>query len=371
MNNSYEDDYRNTSLVISSYASAVGKKESEGPLKDSFDLIIPDCYAGQKTFEQAESEFMNSAVRSAMGKIGLNDADIDIAFCGDLLNQCVASSFAMKSFAIPYAGIYGACSTMGLGLIMAGAAVDSGAANRALCAASSHYCTAERQYRMPLEYGSQRPPTAQWTVTASGACIIGLNNRKTNESSVENRSMCPSRDQTVQQTDKRGKKSNQTAEALPKDVYLDSALVGRIVDYSITDQNNMGAAMAPAAADTIYRYFKGSGTGPCDYDMIFTGDLGRIGSRLLRDLLLEKGIDLGERHNDCGVLIFDEKQDVHAGGSGCGCCASVLCGHILNAVRAGKYRNILFVPTGALLSPTTVMQKQTIPSIAHLVNIRI
>lgn len=320
---------------IISYASVAGGKESEGPLKNSFDYIFSDSYAGQNTFEQAESVFTGRAVEIAMDKADMRPIDIDTAFCGDLLNQCIASSFAMRRYGVRYAGIYGACSTMGLGLIMAAISVESGASGRALSAASSHYCTAERQYRFPLEYGSQRPPTAQWTVTAAGACIVADD---------------------------------------PKDVsapYISAARLGRIIDFGIKDQNNMGAAMAPATADTIYGFFRDSGTGPSDYDRIFTGDLGRIGSRLLRDLLAERGIDIDDRHSDCGVMIFDESQDVHAGGSGCGCCASVLCGKILGDMTRGEYHNILFVPTGALLSPTTVMQKQTIPSVAHLVNIRI
>ncbi len=342
--------------TIRSFAAVAGKKEGEGPLAKHFDCVIHDSYAGKDTFEQAESELMNAAVRLAMEKGKLRADDIDIAFCGDLLNQCVASSFAMAPVGIPYAGIYGACSTMGLGLILSAMAVESGAASRAVCAASSHYCTAERQYRLPLEYGSQRPPTAQWTVTGSGACIL-------------ERIDTPDKRQTIS-SDIDATKTKQTKPA-SKSPYIASARIGKITDYAVTDQNNMGAAMAPAAADTIYRYLVGSGTELGDYDMLFTGDLGRVGSRLLRDLLSEKGIDLGSYHRDCGVMIFDESQDVHAGGSGCGCCASVLCGYILDAMQRGEYRNILFVPTGALLSPTTVMQKMTIPSVAHLVNIRI
>ena len=319
---------------IASFASVVGKKESEGPLKEDFDRVILDSYVGQDTFEQGESELMRTAIDIALKKADLKPTDIGLAFCGDLLNQCVASSFAVRGTPIPYAGVYGACSTMALGLILSAISVEGGVAKRALCAASSHYCTAERQYRLPLEYGSQRPPTAQWTVTGSGACVVG-------------------------------------SDAHGETPYISAAQIGMINDMAVTDQNNMGAAMAPAAADTIYRYLSSTGTEPYDHDAVFTGDLGRVGSRLLRDLLLEKGVDLGTRHRDCGMMIFGEDQDVHAGGSGCGCCASVLCGHILRGMSAGRLKNILFIATGALLSPTTVMQKQTIPSIAHLVNIRI
>lgn len=349
---------------IASYASVVGKKEGEGPLRDYFDRIIHDSYAGKDTFEQAESELMSTAVRVALNKGDFTQEQIDLACCGDLLNQCVASSFAMRSYAIPYAGVYGACSTMALSMILSAIVIESGAAKHAVCAASSHYCTAERQYRFPLEYGSQRPPTAQWTVTGSGACILEKAGNKDNPKNhhADHRSSWRS----SLGNDSRTKEDKN----LPRTPYLHSARLGRIIDFQIIDQNNMGAAMAPAAADTIYRYLSASETEVEDYDMIFTGDLGRVGTRLLHDLLSEKGVDLGERHSDCGVMIFDEDQDVHAGGSGCGCCASVLCGYILDKMREGTFRNILFIPTGALLSPTTVMQKQTIPSIAHLINIR-
>ena len=350
--------FRSKPRVIS-FAAAAGRKESEGPLKDDFDLIFRDSYAGKPTFEQAESELMRSAIDLALSKASLLAEDIGVMFCGDLLNQCIASSFAVKGKPAPYAGIYGACSTMALGMILSAVAVESGAAERALCAASSHYCTAERQYRTPLEYGAQRPPTAQWTVTGAGACVIGADSCDDDLAAKAN-------------GDDKGRsdaiEGQYSAWELP---YIHSAQIGIINDMGVTDQNNMGAAMAPAAADTIYRYLCAVGAGVDDYDAVFTGDLGRVGSRLLYDLLLEKGVDLAHRHNDCGVMIFDEKQDVHAGGSGCGCCASVLCGHILRRMRERRLSNILFVATGALLSPTTVMQKQTIPSIAHLVNIRI
>ena len=344
---------------IVSFASVVGKKEAEGPLREDFDRIIYDSYVGKATFEQGESELMRTALGIALDKANLTPREIGMAFCGDLLNQCVASSFAVNGAPMPYAGIYGACSTMALGLILSAVAAESGAVLRAACAASSHYCTAERQYRFPLEYGSQRPPTAQWTVTGAGACVIESSHAdsRTASDSVESRSAPLHADPG--------------AVPFPDAPYIHAARIGVITDMGVTDQNNMGAAMAPAAADTIYRHFCATNSSPDDYDAIFTGDLGRVGSRLLYDLLGEKGVDLTPRHKDCGVMIFGEDQDVHAGGSGCGCCASVLCGHILRKLCARQYRNILFIATGALLSPTTVMQKQTIPSIAHLVNIRI
>ena len=350
---------------VTAFASVVGKKEAQGPLREDFDRIIYDSYVGKSTFEQGESELTRTAIDIALNKGELNAEDIDLAFCGDLLNQCVASSFAVRGSEIPYVGIYGACSTMALGLIMSALSVESGAARRSLCAASSHYCTAERQYRFPLEYGSQRPPTAQWTVTGAGACILEENSdmaaerrssRIRHKEHLQNRDYTADEERVISNTD------------MP---YIRAACPGIINDMGIKDQNNMGAAMAPAAADTIWRYFAATNTDVYDYDAVFTGDLGRVGSRLLYDLMLDKGIDISTRHKDCGVMIFSEEQDVHAGGSGCGCCASVLCGHILRAMCDRRYHNILFIATGALLSPTTVMQKQTIPSIAHLVNIRI
>ena len=341
---------------ISAFASIVGKKEAQGPLREDFDRVVYDSYFGQDTFEKAETEMMRIAVETAIEKGEMTREEIDLAFCGDLLNQCVASSFAMSGFGIPYVGVYGACSTMALGLMMSAIAVESGAALRAVCAASSHYCTAERQYRMPLEYGSQRPPTAQWTVTGSGACVVEADSEKV---------------KSDKRADHKGKDHRHTVLPNTHMPYIRAARAGIITDLAVTDQNNMGAAMAPAAADTIYRFMTSTNTDVYDYDAIFTGDLGRVGSRLLYDLMLEKGVDIAPKHKDCGVMIFDKAQDIHAGGSGCGCCASVLCGHILRNVCARRYRNILFVATGALLSPTTVLQKQTIPSIAHLVNIRI
>ncbi len=320
---------------ILSYASVVGKKEAQGPLKDDFDKIIYDAYGGKETFEQAESALVSEAVTIALQKGGFSASDIEYAFCGDLLNQCIASSFGMRNFQIPYIGVYGACSTMALGLILSSITIESGACQKAICAASSHFCSAERQYRFPLEYGGQRPPTTQWTVTGAGCCVL----------------------------------SKHTSDNKP---YIHSAQVGSIIDMGITDQNNMGAAMAPAAADTICKFLNNTNTRVEDYDMIYTGDLGKIGSKLLYELLEKKDIDIKSNHKDCGVMIFQNgDMDVHAGGSGCGCCASVLCGHILNSMCEKKQRNILFIPTGALLSPTTVLQKESIPSIAHLVNIRI
>lgn len=318
--------------TITGYASVVGKKESEGPLGNLFDKVIEDSRAGCDTYEEAESSFQRQAASLAMEKSGQSPEGINCAFAGDLLNQCISSSFGLMEFGIPFLGQYGACSTMAQSLIMATVFVESGAAQNALCTTSSHFCSAERQYRFPMEYGSVRTPTAQWTVTGAGSCVLG---------------------------------------SAGKGAAVAAATVGTIIDLKVTDANNMGAAMAPAAAETISRFLEDTGTVPEDYDRIFTGDLGRVGSDVLYDLLLQRGYDIRNRHDDCGLLIFDrEAQDVHAGGSGCGCCASVLCSKILGDMASGILNNILFIATGALLSTTSSQQGKSIPSIAHLVNLR-
>lgn len=317
---------------IISYGSVVGKKEHEGPLSNEFDAYTTDSFFGEKSFEKAESKLQKTAVQTALDKVGLTPDDIDNIFAGDLLNQCIGSSFGLRSFGIPFIGLYGACSTMALSAGLAAVFIDSGAAKKTISVTSSHFCSAERQYRFPLNYGSQRTPTAQWTVTGSGALILGKDGG---------------------------------------DIYISSVTFGEIEDLNIKDANNMGAAMAPAAAGTLLNFFKDTETKPENYDIIFTGDLGYVGTNLLYELLEREGIDIRCRHSDCGTLIFDrEKQDVHAGGSGCGCSASVLCSYIMHRLEKGDFGNILFMSTGALMSPTSSFQGESIPGIAHLLNIK-
>ena len=317
---------------IISYGSVVGKKEHEGPLSNEFDSYTTDSFFGEKSFEKAESRLQKTAVQTALDKAGLTPDDIDNIFAGDLLNQCIGSSFGLRSFGIPFIGLYGACSTMALSAGLAAVFIDSGAAKKTISVTSSHFCSAERQYRFPLNYGSQRTPTAQWTVTGSGALILGKDGG---------------------------------------DIYISSVTFGEIEDLNIKDANNMGAAMAPAAAGTLLNFFKDTETKPDDYDIIFTGDLGYVGTNLLYELLEREGIDIRCRHSDCGTLIFDrEKQDVHAGGSGCGCSASVLCSYIMHRLEKGDFGNILFMSTGALMSPKSSFQGESIPGIAHLLNIK-
>lgn len=317
---------------ITGYASVVGKKESEGPLGSIFDKVIYDSYDGKDSYEQAESQLQIEAVGAALVKAKKKANEVDYIFAGDLLNQCISSSYGLRDFNIPYLGQYGACSTMAQGLIMSAVFVESGAANIAMCVTSSHFCSAERQYRFPLEYGGVRTPTAQWTVTGAGSCVI---------------------------------------ENVKKGPCIARATVGKMVDLGVTDANNMGAAMAPAAAQTLKNYFDDTETKPEDYDLILTGDLGEVGSKALYDLLKLENIDITSRHNDCGLMIYDrKKQDVHAGGSGCGCAGSVFCSKILNDIVDKNLNNILFMATGALMSPTSCGQGASIPSIAHLINVK-
>ena len=322
----------NDKINITGFAAVGSKKEYEGPLGNCFDKIFHDPKAGMPTWEQAESMFMKEAVSLAINKAKLTAEDIDYIFAGDLLNQCISSSYGLKDFRIPYLGQYGACSTMAQSLIIGAITLESGAATHCASASSSHFCAAERQYRFPLEYGGQRTPTAQWTVTAAGCCVL--------------------------------------SKEKPEFPSVNAVTVGRITDGGITDANNMGAAMAPAAAKTILDYFEDTGRKVSDFDGIFTGDLGAVGSNLLYKLTEESGLNIKDRHKDCGLMIYNRRtQDVHAGGSGCGCAASVLCSYLLPKLKNGELSNILFIPTGALMSPTACQQGQSIPAVAHLVEL--
>ena len=315
------------------HAALGGKKEAQGPLSACFDQTFDDTRLGMKTWEQAESKLQTEATHLALDKAALAPGDVQAIFAGDLLNQCISSTFGLRELNIPFIGQYGACSTMAQSASMAALFVDSGVCETAAAVTSSHFCTAERQFRLPLEYGGQRTPTAQWTATAAGALIFGKSGGK---------------------------------------VCAEHVTFGRITDFGIKDAANMGAAMAPAAASTLTAFFSDTQTKPEDYDAIFTGDLGKVGSALLLQLLEKNGLDLSKRHRDCGLLLYDtEKQDVHAGGSGCGCAASVLCGHILQEMEAGRLQNILLAATGALMSTTSSQQSESIPGISHLIHLRI
>lgn len=317
--------FENTGILAS--ASVVGKYEHEGPLGELFDVYDPSDKFGMSTWEQAESEMQRLAFNTSLAKLSQSERSIEAIFAGDLLNQCVGSSYGLLDFDIPYFGIYGACSTIAEGILLASACVSAKYFERAAAVTSSHYCSAERQYRSPIEYGSQRSPTAQWTVTGAGAFVISEGGR----------------------------------------VRVSEALPGIVIEKGISDASNMGAAMAPAAADTILRYFASSGYSPSDFDMIATGDLGIEGSSILCELLLSEGLDVRKEHFDCGAKIYDCKaQDKHSGGSGCGCSAVVLSSYILPMLERGDISEALLIGTGAMMSPSSIQQGASIPAVAHL-----
>ena len=316
-------------VYLANWAAVGGKKEAEGPLGHCLDIRSMDTKFGERTWEQAEKKMQQLALYKLLDKARLSTRDIDLVFSGDLLNQCIGSSFTLRNTGIPHLGLYGACSTMAQSLLLAAMAVGGGFADRVVAMTSSHFAGSERQYRFPLGYGGQRTPTAQWTVTGSGAALV------TSEKSS---------------------------------VSIESATIGTVTDLGITDAANMGAAMAPAAYHTIRSHLQDTGTTPSDYDLIVTGDLGTIGVEALMALCREDGLSIGGKLTDCGNLIYDPiKQDVHAGGSGCGCSAVVLCSELLNKLQAGKLKKILFCGTGALLSPTSTQQSLPIPGICHAV----
>jgi stage V sporulation protein AD len=311
--------------------SIVGPKEGKGPLKDYFDIILEDDLNDKDTYEKAESSLIYTAISTSIKKANLKEEDINYLFAGDLLNQLTSSSFAAKDLNIPFIGLYGACSTMTESLSMASMIMDGGFADYVIAATSSHFSSAERQFRFPLEYGSQRAPTAQWTVTGSGAMVLGKDGN------------------------------------FP---YVTFVTIGKVKDYGVCDVNNMGESMAPAAVDTIAQHFRDTGRAPDYYDLIATGDLGSVGKELTEKLLLEYGYDIKNIYIDCGDEIFNhEKQGTNAGGSGCGCSAVVDCGYIYKNMIKGNLKKVLLVSTGALLSSTSCFQGLTIPGIAHAVAI--
>lgn len=315
---------------IAGHANVVGKKEGDGPLAGSFDHIEQDDTFGEKSWEKAESAMQRMALSNALDKAKQPASKMDFLFGGDLLNQCIGTGFAVRGLAIPFYGIYGACSNMAESISLASMSLDGGFAEWAAAITSSHFCSAERQYRTPLEYGGQRTPTAQWTVTGAGAAVLAREG---------------------------------------DGPYVTHITTGKIVDKGIKDANNMGGAMAPAAYDTITAHLRDTGRKPSYYDLIVTGDLGLLGKEIVADFFHKDGIDLGN-FDDCGTLIYDlEGQDTHCGGSGCGCSAVVLTGFLLNGMRAGRWKNLLFCGTGALLSPTSVQQGESIPCICHAVAI--
>jgi len=317
--------------VITAWASVAGKKEKEGPLGREFDVTREDGYFGQETWEQGEKRMQELALETLAKKAGILQDDFSLVFSGDLLNQCIGSSFTLRNTGIPHLGLYGACSTMAESLLLSAMTVAGGFRDRVVAMTSSHFCSSERQYRFPLGYGGQRTPTAQWTVTGAGAALV-----------------C----------------------AEGSGPHIACATIGTVTDLGIKDANNMGAAMAPAAFSTIKTHLSDMGRSETDYDLIVTGDLGQLGTEALLALARKEGLSLGGKLQDCGTLVFDIlEQDVHSGGSGCGCSAITLCSRLLNYLNKGKLKRILFCGTGALLCPTSTQQGLPIPGVCHAVSI--
>lgn len=316
-------------VYIMSSACIVGPKEGEGPLREFYDEVVEDATLGQNTWEEGESELMKQTIALAIRKAKIKTEDIRYLFAGDLLGQLIATTFGVMDFEIPLFGLYGACSTMGESLSLGAMTIHAGYADKVIAAASSHFGSAEKQFRFPLEYGNQRPMSSTWTVTGSGAFVL-------------------SKDES--------------------DVKITGITTGKVVDYGVKDSSNMGACMAPAAADVIYQHFKDFNCKPEDYDKIVTGDLGSVGQKILFKLLSDQGYDISKVHMDCGMEIYnDPEQDTHAGGSGCGCSAVTLAGKLMHEFKCGQIRKILFVPTGALLSTVSYNEGQSVPGIAHAV----
>lgn len=322
--------FENKPVIIGS-ASIGGPFEAQGNLAADFDLLHDDLWLGQDSYEKAEKKLLEQACETAIKKAGVKKEDIQVFLSGDLINQIISSSFTARTLGIPYFGLYGACSSSMEGLTLASLMVDSRFAKLALAATSSHNAASEKQYRYPTEYGAQKPPTAQWTVTGAGAVVVAQQGQG------------------------------------PR---VTSATIGRVVDMGLSDPFNMGAAMAPAAVDTLEAHFRDLNVSAADYDLIATGDLGKIGHRIAADLLAKHGIDIPEEKlTDCGMLIYKDTQPVLAGGSGCACAATTTYGHFFKRMRKGELKKILVVATGALLSPMSYQQKETIPCIAHAVAI--
>ena len=318
--------------TITECASIVGPKEAQGPLGKYFDLTIEDEFWGEKSWEKAESKIIKETVNTVISKSGISSSQIDCCFAGDLLNQCISSSFGLRDLSIPFFGVFGACSTFVESMSLSAICAESFADN-VLCATSSHFWSAEKQFRFPLELGNQRPQTSQWTVTGAGSSIISKSG------------MGP---------------------------YITNITPGKIVDMGIKDGNNMGAAMAPAFCDTLVAHFLDTGRKPSYYDAIISGDLGYVGKDIAIDIMASQGYNIKSNYNDCGILIFDKlKQDTHAGGSGCGCCASVFSGYFFKELRNRNLKKILLIATGALMNSTSSQQGESIPGIAHAISIEV
>lgn len=360
-------------VYIIGSASVVGKKEGEGPLGLLFDMVGEDDLFGCETWEEAESSLQKDAVYLALGKAGVKAENVDFMFAGDLLGQSIATSFGIASYGIPLFGVYGACSTCGESLALGSLAISGGFAEKALCVTSSHFASAEKEFRFPLDYGNQRPLSATWTVTGSGAFVLSnkmdgkggefIPTNSTSQNDTENPGM------TDMSTDmSRGVSGGRTQMSKAVRAQITGITVGKITDFGVKDSMNMGACMAPASASTLEQHFIDFNSQPEDYDKIITGDLGMVGQRALIDLMRDRGYDISAQHMDCGIEIFDaQSQDTHAGGSGCGCSAVTLSAYILKQLEEGNWKKVLFMPTGALLSKTSFNEGKSVPGIAHAI----
>lgn len=338
--------------LIRGRGTVVGEKEGQGPLAKNFDIILKEDMYGEKSWEKAESKMLKEAMKKAVSRAGITEKDIDIMLSGDLLNQLMSSSFMARDMHIPFLGLYGACSTMTESLVLGSMLIDGGFAKNVLVGASSHFCTAERQFRMPVEHGNQRPPSAQWTATAAGGVVVSA---ASEVDSDDNLSGC--------MTDRLGRR-----------IRVESATVGKVIDAGIKDSNQMGAAMAPAAVDTLLNHLEDMDRNLDYYDLAVTGDLGFIGKDIMMDLLADAGLDkkmLFSHYDDCGTMLFSKEQDVHGGGSGCGCSASVFAGYLLKEMEKGKIKRLLLMSTGAMLSTISPLQGESIPGIAHAVSLEV
>lgn len=322
----------NNPPTILDCASIVGPKEAQGPLSKYFDQTLDDEFWGEKTWEKAESKIIKETVNTVISKSGIPSSEIDCVFAGDLLNQCISTSFGLRELSIPFFGVFGACSTFVESLSLAAICAES-FANNVLCATSSHFCSAEKQFRFPLELGNQRPQTSQWTVTGAGSAIVSKNG---------------------------------------SGPYITHITPGKIVDMGIKDGNNMGAAMAPSFSDTLIAHFLDTGRTPSYYDAIISGDLGYVGKEIVIDILKKNGYNIKNNYNDCGVLIFDRNsQDTHSGGSGCACCGTVFSGYLFKELKQKNIKKLLLIATGALMNSTSSQQGESIPGIAHAISIEI
>lgn len=369
-------------VYIIGSASVVGTKEGEGPLGLLFDMVGEDDMFGATSWEEAESSLQKDAVYLALEKTGIKAEDVDFMFAGDLLGQSIATSFGIASYQIPHFGLYGACSTCGESLALGTMAIAGGFAERTVCVTSSHFASAEKEFRFPLDYGNQRPLSAHWTVTGSGAFVLSKNiacnhnakyNNRCNDNSA-NHNTCDVNGKINNKCNNKGLTNvSQQVSRVVSNKVSDGAraricgiTVGKITDFGLKDSMNMGACMAPAAASTLEQHFIDFGRRPEDYDKIITGDLGKVGQRVLIDLMNERGYDISTRHMDCGIEIYDEQtQDTHAGGSGCGCSAVTLSAYILKQLEEGNWKRVLFMPTGALLSKTSFNEGKSVPGICH------